>query len=227
MRNIIFLFLIPALLKSQDTTSKKVISHEIGFNTVSLIKQVISNDPGNTLTQSPYDFVYNLMFHEKIGIRVGLGVNNSRVETDIEGQFEPRITNRTGLNGRIGGTYNILKQNRVTLNAFADFLYSNSSVETVNTTTMSVFPNPVLKITTTTEDKVSGMGGQVGVGVKYSFHKHLALYAEFPFSVVKENIKSEVIISEQGAPDDKSASTSSVSSMQFILPATIYLILNF
>lgn len=44
------LFFVPA----QDTT--KIINQEIGFNTVSLVKQLISNAPSNTLATLPYDF---------------------------------------------------------------------------------------------------------------------------------------------------------------------------
>jgi hypothetical protein len=225
LKPIIAFVLLSSFLKAQDST--KAINHEIGFNTVSLIKQVISNNPNNTLSQLPYDIFYNLYFKDKIGIRLGLGINNSNSQTKIDGQNEPRKTTRNSISGRIGLSYNFVKQNRVTLNAFADMIYENFELRTTNTETVQSFGDPVHNITTTTVDQTNGMGGQLGVGVKYNLYKHLSLYAEIPFTFLSSTVTSNVLIEEDGFPDDITNSKSTGTSVKIIVPATIYLVLRF
>lgn len=212
-------------ISAQDTT--KAIRHEIGFNTVSLIKQIVSNNPGNTLSQLPYDVFYNLYFNEKVGMRLGLGIRNSSSTTEIEGQKEPRKNNQFGLNLRAGISNNFVKQNRITLNAFADVLYENFSLKTINTSTSQSFPNPVVTIKTTSSDVVTGVGGQIGVGVKYNLYKNLSVYAEVPFGFMIETSTSKVTIEETGSPADNSTTKSNSSSLRITIPTTIYLVLRF
>lgn len=210
---------------SQDST--RFIRHEIGFNTVSLIKQLISNNPGNTLDQLPYDLFYNYYFSEKTGMRVGLGVLNLNTSTEIEGQKDPRTNNQLGLNVRLGLTNNFIRQNRLTLNAFADVLYENVSLKTANTSTSQSFPNPVTTTKITSNDVTTGIGAQLGVGVKYCIYKHLCVYAEVPLSFLAESTTSKLSIEESGFPTENSTNKTKASALRVSLPTTIYLVLRF
>ena len=212
-------------VSAQDTT--KALHHEIGFNTVSLIKQLISNNPSNTLSQLPYDIFYNLYFNEKVGLRLGLGILNVNSSIEIEGQKEPRKNNQLGLNLRFGVSNNFVKQNRLTLNAFGDVLYGNFSLKTINTSTSQSFPNPVVSTKITSSEVVTGVGAQIGVGVKYTLYKNLSVYAEVPFGFMTETSTSKLTVEETGSPADNTTTKSNSSSLRITIPTTVYLVLRF
>jgi hypothetical protein len=221
---IIALVLLSMISKSQD--SSKVFSHEIGFNTVSLIKQAISNNPASTIPQLPYDFFYNVYYKEKFGLRTGFGINTANSETSIMGQAFPRTTKKAELDYRIGGSYNIVSFKRVTLNTFLDYAGAYHKSETVTTTTVQSFPNPVTNITTETADITKMSGVQTGIGIKYTIHKHLSLYTEMPVGFYISNLESTVSITQSGVKDF-TKTTTITSGAQVTIPATIYLVLRF
>lgn len=224
-RIIIFgLFFLCVFVKAQDST--RILTHEIGFNTVSLIKQVISNSPATTIPQLPYDFFYNMYYKDKIGIRIGAGIVTTYTETLITGQTIPRTTSTSNLQLRTGVSYNFVSTKHLTLNGFGDYLIENISRETANTTTAQSFPNPVQKITTVTTDKTKGSGFQIGVGVKYNIHKHLSVYAEAPFSFMAEKTTSDVMINDTGTIEETNT-TIKTSGTRFFVPTTVYLVLRF
>ncbi len=225
-----FILFISALLasgfvRSQDTTKK--ITHEIGFNTVSLIKQVISNNPSETLGQLPYDIFYNVYFHNKFGIRFGMGIDNRHSKVEIEGQKEPRTTSGNILHLRGGVSNNFISNRRLTLNVFGDLLYSQDNSTTVNTHTVQNFGDPVEEIQTTTTDDAVGIGAQVGVGVKFSLLKNLALYAEVPLTFMSTKVESSVVIRQPFVPENNSKSQSTNTATSIFLPTTVYLVLMF
>lgn len=227
----IFLLLVAfSSVKAQDSLSlnnEKRLYHEIGFNTVLLVKQLISNNPGNTLAQSPYAVFYNLYVRDKAGLRIGLGLLNTTNKTEIEGQPFPRTTKLNNTDFRVGFSYNFLRHDRLTLNGFADYIMQSHKASTVNTSTIQVFPDPVEELTVTTVDKTTGVGAQVGVGVKYNLLKNLSVYAEVPFMFVMGKTTSSVLIEQAGLPDDETTSTSNNTTSTFLIPTTIYLVLRF
>jgi hypothetical protein len=224
-RIIAFAFLFAGLFaKAQD--SVKVLNHEIGFNTVSLVKQMISNSPSTTLQQLPYDFFYNIYYKDKVGLRLGAGISTSNTETEITGQKDPRITIKRELDYRVGVSYNFVNYKKVTLNGFVDYAGTSYKTETSNTSTVQAFPNPVQTLTTETLETTKGSGFQAGVGVKYNLHKHLALYAELPFMFMTQKLSSTVTINDTGTIET-TTSSSKVSTSQVFIPTTVYLVLRF
>jgi|GEM_PF-5665945 len=222
---LIILFIVfHGFIKSQDTTKK--INHEIGFNTVLLVKQLLSNNPTSTLQQSPYLIFYNLYFKDKAGIRAGLGLFTNKIKTTIEGQPEPRLTVQNSVDLRLGFSYNFLKQNRITFNAFIDGIYGNSSFHTTNTQTIMSTPGTGT-ITATSEDATTNTGGQAGIGVKYNLHKYLSLYIEVPVRYIASSTKTETKTTRTSFPDQKNSSKSASAGSDIMLPTTLYLVLRF
>lgn len=211
--------------KGQDST-KKMLNHELGFNTVGLIRQAINSNPSNTLTQSPYLLIYNLYYKDLIGLRLGLGLSTANFETSIVGQNLPRTTKRSDLNLRTGVTYNFLVKEKFAFNTFADLVISSSKNETTNTATVQAFPNPIENITTLTSNETKGIGGGVGFGVKYNFNKHISVYAETGYYFVSSKATSLVTITDATSVDRTEETTESVGS-NLILPTTLYLIIRF
>lgn len=231
-RFITILLLFSALtnVTAQDSTkvkSEKLLYHEIGFNTVLLVKQLISNNPSNTLSQSPYSVFYNLYYKDKVGLRVGAGLLTTTNKTNIEGQSLPRTTKVNNTDLRVGFSYNFLNHGALTFNCFADYIIETHKVTTINTSTSQSFPDPVIESKVKTEDKTTGVGGQVGVGLKYNLLKNLSIYAELPLLYVKEKTSSSVLLQETGEADDETITRSKNTVTTFIIPTTIYLVLRF
>ncbi len=221
---VILFFLTAHLSNGQDST--RVLSHEIGFNSVSLIKQLISNNPSSTLPQLPYDIFYNIYLKDEIGLRFGLGLANQHVETQISGQTLPRTFDQKSLNLRGGVSYNFVRTKRITFNCFGDLILEKVSSESANTFTMQVFPNPVQTVTTKSTDKIDGIGGEVGVGVKFNIAKHLSIYAEVPIVYVTEKTSSGVTTTQPGVIQQP-PTTGKNTLTSIILPTTLYLVLRF
>lgn len=224
-------FLIPFLsfaitLYSQDSLKVKMVNHEIGFNTVALVKQLVSNNPSSTLPQLPYALFYNLYYKNSVGLRVGFGLTSSRTETKITGQAENRITTNSSQDYRLGFSYNFIKTRRLTANVFGDYIYSKNLISSSNTSTVQVFPDPVSTLKVESLDKTVGNGSEVGVGLKYNILKHLSVYTEVPVVFLAKKTRSETKINDSGVIDKTSTSVS-INTLQVILPTTIYLVLTF
>lgn len=223
---VLILFIsVSACLKAQD--SLKLLNHEIGFNTVGLVKQMISNNPSSQLSQLPYLVFYNLYYEDLVGARVGLGVLNQKTESTSDNQSFPRTTTNNSLNLRLGASYNFVKYKRLTLNVFGDFLFEKFKSETVATLTLQTFPNPVQTITQSSSNLTNGVGAQVGVGVKFNIYKHLSLYAEVPFSYIIEDNKSSTSTSSPGSSTISNTNKQTNKLTSITLPTTVYLVLRF
>jgi hypothetical protein len=224
---LLFLFLLVCgSIHSQDSTKTRLFNHEIGFNSVSLLRQLVFFNPG-TAEQLPFDLFYNLYFKDKYGLRFGAGILSNYTETEIEGQNSPRTTISDHKNFRAGFSMNFAKYGRVTLNAFADFVIRNEEVSTAVTSTMQTFPNPITTQTVKSSLLTSGAGGQAGVGVKFNIYRQLSLYAEVPISIMVVTTTQEDLIQETGVPDESSKTISRTSGTKIALPTTIYLVLRF
>jgi len=221
-------------VKAQDTrdSSSNKIKHDLGFNTVLLIKQVISNSPTNLNVMQPYQVIYTAHI-SKIGVRAGLGIGQSKTETSITGQITPRSTSFIDLAGRVGVNYNFLNNKRIICNAFVDGVYQNSSLKTVNTNTFTsgggFGGGQVSTQVFTSETKSSAVGGQVGFGIRYSIAKHLALYAEVPLQFTTISGRESSSTTLNGVPQNNSISSTSTkgTNTQVFLPTTLYLLITF
>lgn len=219
-------FIVCLNAQSQDSLKVKTFKHEVGFNTVSLIKQLISNNPSSTLPQLPYALYYNLYYKNTIGFRLGLGLTSNTTETKISGQNEDRVTKKNTQDLRLGLSYNYIKTKRLVANVFGDYVYSQNMTSTVNTSTIQVFPDPISTITVENTDKTLGKGAEVGLGVKYNILKHLSVYTEVPLVFLSKETTSETKITDSGITDKTKTSVHD-NSFQIILPTTIYLVLTF
>ena len=220
----LFIYCINA--SAQDSLKVKKFSHDIGFNTVLLVKQLSSNNPSSTLAQLPYSIFYNLYYKDKIGFRLGVGLSTLHTETAIEGQTNNRVSNNSSTNFRLGASYNIVKTKRLTCMGYLDVITSSTKLTATNTTTVQTFPNPIENLKTESIDKTQGFGGEVGVGLKFQLLKHLSIYTEVPLVFQAKNTASQVTITNGGVID-KTKSTAYENSFQIILPTTLYLVLTF
>ena len=177
----LFFLLISAHCFAQDSVATKKISNEIGVNSVLLIKQVLSNNPSNTLSQLPYQVIYTLHFNKSgIGVRLGLGINQSSTETEIQGLNSPRKTTSFSSSIRLGINKNFVTYKKIVCNAFLDITNDQANSETTTETTDQF---NVSTLREKISSKSSSTGGEIGFGVKYCFNKHIALYIETPLQI--------------------------------------------
>ncbi len=214
--------------KAQDSTNSNKFKHDLGFNTVLLIRQLISNNPSNLSAMLPYQIIYTMHLPNKIGIRLGLGLQNLKTETSVIGQFTPRTTNVSNLSARIGANYNFLQHKQFTFNAFVDGVFQNSKTRTVNTTTFNSGFGQTSTDIVTTENLSTSIGGQLGFGIKYNFAKHLALYVETPLQFTATNSNATFNETVNSVPEPNSTiDKTTATNVQIFLPTTLFLLITF
>lgn len=218
------LFLNVVLMNGQDST--KTITHELGFNTMTVLRQVTVFDLTNT-NQLPWAVIYNGWYKNKYGVRAGAGIFNSYSESSTSTQTVPASTTQRQIDFRLGFNYNYCTTGRVTLNGYVDYTFSNFYYQTVSSLTVQSFPNPIVTRYSMNESKSLSNGLAIGMGVKVKLYKQLSLYAELPLMMTLTKSHSESLVSETGATDVKSFSDSKGWNSNILLPATVYLTFRF
>jgi hypothetical protein len=230
MKHLIVLLLLVAGTLGAQTDSTSKITHEAGFNTVLLIRQVINNNPAAMLSQSPYLLMYNIGIYKICTGRVGLGVAQASDKTTITGQPKPRTTDQLSLSGRLGAGKDLFESRRVVANVFVDGVYGMFDSRTVTTSTFSSgFPSGTNTITTTTSLKSQTIGGQIGMGVKFQFTKHVSVYAECPlqFALIDTKELDESISTGGGILSQINHNDTKSTRTSIFLPTTLYLLIKF
>jgi hypothetical protein len=225
MRNAVLALSVLLSLSGSSQDSTKVIHQEFGFNMVSLLQQVKAFQV--TESQLPYDVIYSIYYRDLAGLRFGAGMLSTDTRTEIEGQEQPRVTVSGKSNFRAGVTYNFVRSTRLHFNCFADYLWLNSSLVTTNSSTVQVFPDPIVTRTVRSSDETRGSGLQGGVGVQVKLWKYLSLYAETSFIYTVETREIEDLLRESGVEDVTTRSSSTIAGTRIALPATVYLVLRF
>ena len=219
----VFLFLANAAV-AQDST--KMITHEIGVNTVRILSQFSFLKSGE-VPQLPYDVFYNIYFKKTYGIRLGAGSTSSYNEIGVDKQQFPRTNKSNNLDLRAGISYNFSANSIITLNGFSDFIYERINQESVSSSTVQTFPNPVITRYEKTSNVITGLGFRVGVGVNCKIYKQLSLYFEVPFTFIRQKSNNNSLIKETGSDNLEVKTSSRYFNSFFTLPATVYLVLKF
>jgi hypothetical protein len=198
---------------------------------VLLIKQVFSNNANSstsTLPQLPYQLIYTCHYKDKFGLRIGAGFNSSESESIITGQPKPKVTNTSSGAYRVGLNYNFLHYSKFTCNVFVDGLYERNSLKTVTSTTVAAGPfGGTTENTVETKEVTSGTGLDLGIGLKYSFNKHISVYTETPIQV--KNLYTAATESDKTAGVENFTTSTSANerTVKIILPTTIFLTISF
>lgn len=215
----------------QDSTAVRITpevnsgkyTHEIGLNGTFLVKQLMSDNPASTLPQLPYVVNYQLGFGGKVGMRVGLGFEQSVQKSSIQGQIQPRTT--TFLTGayRLDICRQLLKYKKFSCGMFFGAILDHTKLET-HTTTQSSFG------TVTTSDLVNtsmGYGGEIGVGVKYSFNEHIGIGTEMPLQCKYTKSEELDIQTSTGSTSVQTITNSTGVSTKIFLPTSLFICVTF
>lgn len=226
---LLLILFTPFALKAQDSTSTKKLSHELGFNSVLLVKQLISNNPGSTLDQLPYQLIYTLRFNgTRSGIRAGLGLDQARTETDIQGLVKPRVSKSTELFTRLGYNRDFITHKRIVANWFADAIAETSRTRTETELGGGPFGSTLIDILETEDD---GYGLDLGFGVKYKFNEHICIYTEVPlqfkYTTSRETDRQLAVDSGSSTQTDVVITEGSGIFTKIFLPTTVFLNITF
>ncbi len=235
MRKTFFLFFvgISGLAYSQDSTSVKAsdvsgrkCTHEIGFNGTFLVKQLISDNPASTLAQLPYLVNYQVGFPNKMGIRVGLGFDQSVQKTSIQGQVAPRTTTVLTGSYRLDLCRQLLNYKKISCGMFFGVIMDHSKLES-STTTQSSFGSTTQSDLT---NKSVGYGGEIGLGVKFSFNQHIGIGTEIPLQCkyTKTNeFDKQTFTSGGSTSSTQTISDGSLVTTKIFLPTSIFICITF
>jgi hypothetical protein len=217
-------------LKAQDSLVKK-FTHEVGFNTILLIKQLISNNANSstsTLPQLPYQLIYTMHYKSLLGVRLGAGFTSTESESIITGQPKPKVTNTSSGAYRLGLNYNFIRYNKFTSNCFVDGIYERNSLKTVTSTTVPAGPfGGTAENIVETQEVTSGGGISVGLGLKYSFNKHISVYTETPVQIKNLYTSAKESDTTAGVENSTTSTSANERTVRIILPTTIFLTISF
>lgn len=228
MKKLILLFIVLQSVSSFSQDSTKTISHEIGFNTVALVKQLISNSPNSVLPQLPYLIIYNLNTKDIGSLRIGFGMTQFKTSTRVTGLTEPRSTSQLKADVRLGYGKEFFEFKHFTANAFVDGVFGMDNTSTITTATTNTggFPQTVATIKTETSSETKSIGGQLGFGLKYAINKRILLYTECPVQFLMSTTKTTDRTAFPGFLDVQFQDTETIGTKIFI-PTTVYLLIKF
>lgn len=215
----------PITVPEEQKATKKLLNHEIGFNTVTLLSQLSFFEPSQN--QQLYTVFYNIYYKDLIGLRLGGGMFSNSNQSEPRGEILPTINNNSGLNLRAGVSYNFISHKRFTFNVFGDYLYGNQFSESRTTSTLQTHPDPFLIVTNRQVSETYSHGLQAGIGIKVQLHKILCLYAELPVGYLLTKTDLENVRSDNGGGYDSNKVINWQSNTRITLPSTVYLVLRF
>lgn len=238
MKKTILLALIglSSVLKAQDSTALKIkdgpapkfFSHEIGFNTVLLIKQLFSNNPSAQLSQLPYQVGYTLGFKSKYGMRIGLGFDQSTQNTSIQGQNEPRTTKVVNGSYRLDLCKTLINYKKISCNGFFGGIADNTTIQTTTVDDQTAFGGSLIKTELT--DKSTSYGAEIGLGLKYSFNKHIAVATEVPLQVkytISSELDKQTVTNSFSSTFTQTITNTNGMSTKIYLPTSLFIIIMF
>lgn len=214
--------------KVQEDPSPKKCSHEIGFNATFLIKQLFSNNPSSTLVQLPYQINYTLGIKDKFGIRLGAGFDQSVLKTSVQGQNTPRTTKFISGSYRLDFCKNVLSYRRISSFVFLGGIFDQSKIETTTISDQTPFGGSLVK--SELINAAVSFGGEAGIGLKYSYNKHLALGIEIPVQVkytTSKEIDKQTITNTFSSSYTEVITNSTGMTTKVFLPTSIFIIVKF
>jgi hypothetical protein len=233
---ILFVASLGSLQAQDDTTStKRLISHEVGVNVTSLMKQVVSLSNTNLVVQ-PYNLTYKAIY-KNYALRSGIGMVISNSSTSIQGVAVPRVTNAHGLSYRVGLEYQTRIAKRLSVYGGIDFVSDKISSETKTFNESVSFSG-----TTTTEMLTKNMSKSYGcgpaLGIQFWINKRISIFTEAPLyfksTTSTEAVNTKTTTSSMSgsgvavvSQEEEDIQTVKRSDFSIGIPVTLYLSIKF
>ncbi len=192
------------------------ISHEIGLNATSLLKQII-NLSDTTIATSPYLVTYKLMFNNKIGLRCGLGAKYKRSEDTVDGFDDSTVNTERAFDVRLGVEWQKQLAGKWRLAFGGDVIAGSSLDKIVVDTGFDVV---------TFKDETSSYGAGPVLGLYFDINKSISLYTEAAAYFTTTESSSSQQFKNFPEFDDES-NKREINAFEFQLPTTLYLTFTF
>lgn len=206
---------LPFVTKAQTDETPLRYSNQIGVNTTFFFKQFLNFSSNNAIAVSPYVLTYKLISPKNHAFRMGIGgILSNKSETFQVGQ-PPRKTNAYTLNFSAGYEYRRVLSNRWLCFFGADVITDLISSKVV----AEDFSDVVTTITKNTK-----YGGAAIVGLQFNISKRVSLFTETSVQFTTGNSKFEARFLNN--PGFNSKQTTNETSVNFVLPTSLFLAIN-
>lgn len=191
-------------------------SHEVGFNSIATLKQILNFSNNNTSAESPYMAMYKLGLGKHY-FRFSLGGNQSQKLEQIEGFLDSKTLRKIDLYSRLGYERQKQASKRIRLSYGIDAVYEMHDVTSIQDSGLD-------KAFSIENEKA--FGGGPFLGFNFQFNKHFAIYTEsalyYTYSI---GIKQKDFTNNPDFKDTENASYSSKTS--FLPPTALFLLYKF
>lgn len=202
-------------IQAQETGKEKRNQHQIGVNASYFFKQFLNLGSNNNLTISPYILSYKIVDRKHHGFRMGAGFNM------LSNTQNPDSTNSvknstSSYNLRFG--YEFQKELGPKWMCFfgADGLF-NYSLDKTNTS------NGFDQVTNS--ETILTYGAGPVLGFQYNLSKHISLFTETGiYALVGQSVSKSSFLSN---PQFNDETKTTVTSVSFLLPTSLFLIVRF
>ncbi len=223
-RSILFTFLVIIFLpvatfcQENDLASGETAKyrHQIGVNTTFFFKQFLNFSNNNAIAVSPYVLTYKCISPKNHAFRMGLGGTfNNKTETNEGSGQPPRKTNAYTLDFSAGYEYRQPLSERWLCFFGADAITNLVSSKVIATDASD-------EVTTITKNTKMGMA--MVIGIQFNISKRISLFTET--SVQFANTNSSFESKFRNNPIFNSKETTKETSVNFVLPTSLFLAIN-
>lgn len=213
--------------KGDSTEVVQKTKHELSLNATFFVKQFFNFSNNNNIAVSPYAVSYKLITPNNNAFRTSIGLFYSGTKDPIEDSNDKIVSSALTLDYRLGYEHRF-KLGKKWI-AFAGIDVTNSLVKNTTTRFIDVFtPTPPFDDVTvkiTSNDQIIGFGVGPVVGVQINFTPRISLFTESSFLFNQSFLKSEVVADSPLVEERKDKS--SATSMQFVLPTSLFFAFKF
>lgn len=211
---LLFVYLpFPAICQEEENSIK--YTNQIAVNATFFFKQFLNFSSSNSIAVSPYVITYKLISPKNHAFRMGIGGNFSNKKENFNNGTPPRITNTESVDFSAGYEY------RLPLTKKWLCLFGVDAVTHLENA-KTVAEDVTEKITTVTTNNNYGAGPVMGI--QFNISKRISLFTETALFVRASSAKIETTF--MNSPQFNSKQTTSETTINFVVPASLFLAIN-
>jgi hypothetical protein len=224
MKNKIYQILVIVLVSTSvfaqtenvEEVKKTKFSHEIGFNSMALVKQIFNFSNTTTNAESPYLAMYKLGFGKNF-IRTSVGGNYNSKKDQVEGFLDSKTTTKSDVFARFGFERQTQLKSKIRMSFGIDAVYEYHD----NAVIIDSGLDQAITI-----DKENIMGVGPVMGIHFQLNKHLSLYTETAFYYsYSTTLKQKDFVKNPEFKDTENESKGKKAS--FLPPTGLFLLYQF
>jgi hypothetical protein len=206
---------VAQIILSPNTQVKNALTHEIGFNSLTLLKQVFNFSNTSNNIESPYLIMYKLGLGKNF-LRASIGGSYSNRVEQIDGFLDSKTVRNTALSSRIGYE----RQHTSNRIRFSYGIDGTWDIKNNANIADSGFDQVYIV------ESENSFGGGPFMGISLNLTKHLSLYTEvgayFTYTVVS---KQTDFVKNPEFNDIENKAT--LQKINYLAPTSLFLLYKF